>query len=91
MQIQLLSLGKLLPAVPALIPLPVHLTHMLPQLRLLLKADFTCGAYFACQFTFMGTRNMLSLLVSVGESLQAPLGLKVRALKLASLILSRMD
>jgi hypothetical protein len=91
MQIQLLSLRKLLPAVPALVPLPVHLTHMFPKLRLLLKGDLTSEAYLTCQFTFMRTRYMFSLLVSVGESLQAPLRLEVRALQLGPLLLPRVD
>jgi hypothetical protein len=38
-RVEMLSPGKVLPAVPATVTLPVAFTHVLPQLRLLSKGD----------------------------------------------------
>ena len=75
----------MLSAVPTSIPLPVYLRHMLPELGLLLEIDWRIrrrmGTLVTGEATLMCPLYMLPLLITVRESLKAPMRLQIGALQ----------
>jgi hypothetical protein len=87
----MLPLPKVLPAVPTCVAFTVHLRHVFSQLRFLLEMNwFRTSTLITGEPPFMSPLDMLPLLVSVGESLQATVALGIRALEQLSFLVSRM-
>ena len=88
MRIQVLSLRELLAAVPAGIALTVYFRHMFSELGLLLEINSGWRALLAGKTTLMRPLYMFSLLVSIRESLKAPMTFQVWAFQELSVLIS---